>query len=485
MKRIKTFLLPGVVAVGLFAIIGASPALAAKGGGTTSASCPKGGAGLQPDPNVGAAAVQNGNITTYSLFSNDQGSSGGVPGLVKYCVYPKVATGAPDATATYDSWTAATSNKKPYNFSFSRPGGNETNVPFDADGKVTVIGTADWTDSLPVPVNQEIVLHVADPSLCNTNSGTCFVQPSLQSRCDAGAGNASAAYNSIPFGFPKCTPPPSFAFEGNFASEFGDGVKLNTTAGTTLKSMTVDFQSYGCGTSGHWNTGDCVTTGNQTFTIPDTGGHPGSGGITAHIYTVTPAGAVVAEIASARNTDAIPFRPTADPTCTDHTSTGGTNDVGKFVGPAGVCVNSLSVPITFTNFTAPGGGSPPPFSNGQQVIWTVSFDTTNAGFWPIGDPPPNCRTANSGDPGCGYDSLNVGTRTYPFSPYAGTDVTLSDSAPTHKSYVNYNSAAGVPSTPGNLVEEDNGSCPSPGCIPPITAHDLKPLATIVTGPAAP
>ena len=34
--------------------------------------------------------------------------------------------------------------------------------------------------------------------------------------------------------------------------------------------MTVDFQSFGCSESGHWNTGDCVTTnfGADTFTIP-------------------------------------------------------------------------------------------------------------------------------------------------------------------------------------------------------------------------
>ena len=54
---------------------------------------------------------------------------------------------------------------------------------------------------------------------------------------------------------------------------------LNTTGGTKLVSMTVDFQSYGCETSGHWNTGNCLTPAVAgTFTVP--------GGITAKIYSV-------------------------------------------------------------------------------------------------------------------------------------------------------------------------------------------------------
>ena len=177
MKRINTFLLSGAVAVGLFAIIGASPALAAKGGGsTTSASCPKGDAGLQPDPKVGASySTDASGVTTYQLFSQDQDAVNGVPGLIKYCVYPHGATGAP--TVTVDAkggsaedvpWVANTSSKKPYNFSFSRPGGNNaTNIWFDQDNETTLMGTADWGSggTPPVPTTQDIVLHVADPSL--------------------------------------------------------------------------------------------------------------------------------------------------------------------------------------------------------------------------------------------------------------------------------------------------------------------------------
>jgi hypothetical protein len=479
MKRMKTFLLSGVVAVGLFAIIGASPAMAAKGGGSTSASCPKGGAGLQDDPNVGASYSTNASgVTTYRLFSQNQGAVNGVPGLIKYCVYPHDATGAP--TVTVDAkggsnedvqWVANTSTKKPYNFSFSRPGGNNaSNIWFDQDNETTLMGRANWGSggTPPVPSTQDIVLHVADPSLCGTSSGgTCFVNPSAPV-CSDGTGALQDAYNAIPFSFPNCKPPPSFAFEANLASEFGDGVVLGK--GGTLQSMTVDFQSYGCGVSGHWYTGTnnpCLTDPGQKFTIP--------GGITAHIYEVPDptTGVVGDEIAQSTMNPEIPYRPSANSDAGPLGCKGGAvppqiEADSRFLDEYGHCVFSKSVPLTFTDWTYPNG--PHTFSSLEQVVWTVSFNTTHAGFNPIGE----SETCFSTDRGCGYDSLNVGTYRYPGSPYAGTDITDTDSDPTHQSYYRFN---------GNLVEEDNGSCLQ--CTPPLFAHDLLPLGEIVTGPAAP
>ena len=52
------------------------------------------------------------------------------------------------------------------------------------------------------------------------------------------------------------------------------------------------------------------------------------------------------------------------------------------------------------------------------MVWTVQFNTTHAGYSPIGEATP-CFPTN---PGCGYDSLNVGAKSYPNAPYAGTDV---------------------------------------------------------------
>jgi hypothetical protein len=479
MKRMKNRLLLGAVVVGAFAIIGASPAMAAKkpGGGTTSAACPKGNANLPTDNNVGAFATPISGGFKYFFTSTDQNPSGGVPGLVKYCVYPTDAGAAPVADATYDDWVASTSSRRPYNFAFGRPGGNDTNVPLDGEGNPVEIGTATWTND-NAPKTQDIVLHVADPSVCGT-SPTCFVKPNPGPVCDVGVGPEGAAYNAIPLDFPECAPPPSLGFECCKTSEFGDRVKLDTTAGNKLQSMTVDFQSFGCATSGHWNTAvdvdgnpdndpadgipddnldpdPCVTdaTDPQTFTIPASGGD--SAGITAHIYELPDGDGdtstdVGAEIASATYTDPIPYRPSADATnCTGA-------DAGKFVGPAGVCVNSLPVPITF-DFS---GG--PTLADDQEVIWTVTFNTTHEGYHPIGEQEPCFGSSPPAPtaPGCGYDSLNVGAKTYDGAPYpySGTDA-AADLAIWNDT---------VPADKTNLLAQGGWT-------------NNKPLGQIVTGP---
>ena len=205
----------------------------------------------------------------------------------------------------------------------------------------------------------------------------------------------------------------------------------------------------------------------QTFTIPDTAGDPGSGGITARIYALPNGGGfdtsadVGPLIAKATINPDIPFRPSADPSCT------GAN-AGKFVGPSGVCVNSLSVPLKF-NF-----GDQPVAAN-QNVIWTVSFNTSNAGYSPIGN-DTTCR--QDGNPGCGYDSLNVGTRTYPGAPYAGTFKTGTDPNG-EESFFDYSNPPLTPMTGAGLLEDGSGTCPD--CVPPLGAADLTPLAKIITG----
>ena len=250
--------------------------------------------------------------------------------------------------------------------------------------------------------------------------------------------------------------------------------------GGTLQSMTVDFQSYGCSESGHWYTGTndpCDTTNGETFTIP--------GGITAHIYAVdTTTGEVGAEIAHSTINPEIPYRPSANSDSGPLGCNGGgvppqIEDDSRFLNEYGHCVFSKSVPLTFDSFTIntdnyPSGHT---FAAGEQVIWTVSFNTTHAGFNPIGE----SASCFSTDQGCGYDSLNVGTFTYPNSPYAGTDVTNSDLL-TDQSYyrINIPASANPPSVVGDLLEDGNGSCDQ--CTPPIGADDLKPLGEIVTAP---
>ncbi|MFF4579965.1 hypothetical protein ACFY15_16445 [Streptomyces sp. NPDC001373] len=168
--------------------------------------------------------------------------------------------------------------------------------------------------------------------------------------------------------------------------------------GRTLTQLRVLFQSYGCSVSGHWNTGDCVTNPGATFTHP----------ITANIYAVntssgTPApGALLATVTQ---TQTIAYRPSADPAnCTG-------TDAGKFLNTnTGLCANSIGQLLTFS---FPVGTTLP-----SQVIWTVAFNTTHYGNPPIGENTA-CFASN---PGCGYDSLNVGAFSFPGAPYQGTDI---------------------------------------------------------------
>jgi hypothetical protein len=64
-------------------------------------------------------------------------------------------------------------------------------------------------------------------------------------------------------------------------------------------------------------------------------------------------------------------------------------------------------------FTFPRGITVP-----NEVIWTVTFNTTHSGYTPIGE-STICFTSPGG---CAYDSLNVGSETFPGAPYAGIDV---------------------------------------------------------------
>ena len=253
MRKLFAFL----AVIGMGVALAASPASAAKpGGGATSASCPNGSANLPTDNDVRASAVTNGNVTTYKLHSNDQNSAAECRAWSSTASTQPAHPQRPRSTSRCARLIASTKQEAPYNLSFGRPGGNATNVPFDEDNETTTIGTATWNGT--VPNSQNIVLHVADPSLCGT-SPTCFVKPGPRAVCDAGAGDSTFGYNNLPRDFARCAPPPSFGFEAHpGTSEFGNGVSVS--GGSNIESLTVDFQSYGCGDSGHWNTEDCVTT---------------------------------------------------------------------------------------------------------------------------------------------------------------------------------------------------------------------------------
>lgn len=394
----------------LFAVAGAGPASAAKKKAT--GPCPESNAldNFEPADHVSAHATVSDDLVTYTFMSlTDEDPVGGVPGLVKYCVYSSTrpeaiavqATGADGA-----SWISAAGID---NFAFMRPKGNKSNIPLD--GTSTVMGTATWSED--PPTGSTLLLHINDAAACAELYGdapdTCYVFPKSEPICNAGVGNTDAAYNAIPLDVEHCSPP-SLGFESNQTNEFGDRVALDTTGGTHLVSLTVDFQSYGCSDSGHWNKGatePCVTTPGETFQVP--------GGITARIYDPSDLSTPLAEVTVAPD---IPYRPSADPVnCPEAGNQHPTDDIGsRWFDPLfGNCEYSLSVPITFT---FPSGTT---FTDGQEVVWTVQFDTSHEGYQPIIanlGPQPCNATAQ----GCGYDSLNVGAKSYDNAPYAGTDV---------------------------------------------------------------
>ncbi len=137
-------------------------------------------------------------------------------------------------------------------------------------------------------------------------------------------------------------------------------------------------------------------------------------------------------------TQTIPYRPSANSTCP---ANNGPAPAGaawfnpQAVG-GGACQNSIGTVLTFSGFTAPGGGTVSSLPN--DVVWTVAFNTSDFGVQP--QRPQACNTGPDNnfpglaDGGCPYDSLNVGdngntgglnnpTSYIDNAPYAGTDTT--------------------------------------------------------------
>ncbi len=135
----------------------------------------------QTDNQVGASFSPSGLTETYTFSSFvNESSSGGIPGLIEYCVYPSsvphsVTVDPALKGANGSAWTASLGTSR---FSFSRPGGDPTNISLNGATGITM-GTATWSSSLPT--SQTIVLHVNDPAECSALYGsgtlTCFVLP--------------------------------------------------------------------------------------------------------------------------------------------------------------------------------------------------------------------------------------------------------------------------------------------------------------------
>jgi len=243
----------------------------------------------------------------------------------------------------------------------------------------------------------------------NQDTSTSFVQSGPCSFsfpgpvCDtADPGDANAGYNAIPEDVINCGPP-SFGFEAQSSREFGDKVQIDPTSGD-ISALRVSFNSYACAVSGHWNTGNCVSTGGPaTFTHA----------ITAKIYDAT----TMTLLGEKTETVTFPYRPDADATSCPGGVGGGIADGSQFFNanavPGNECEYSAKLVHTF-NFSTPITDVP---GNGQ-LVWTVAFNTTHYGATPMGEG----QTCFGTSAGCPYDSLNVSYKTYAPDAFAGTDL---------------------------------------------------------------
>jgi hypothetical protein len=199
-------------------------------------------------------------------------------------------------------------------------------------------------------------------------------------------------YDTIPH--PTAGNYPSQPYQAQQVAEFGDQVQF--AAGPRgLREITVLMSSWGC-QSGAWYSNNCVSASGATFSHP----------VTVNVYAVGVGGAVGALLATKTQTFAIPYRPSASPSCTGL-------DAGKW-SDGTTCYNGFATPITWDlsslNVTLP-----------NNVIISVAFNTSNYGAAPIGPAPCSATTA-----GCPYDSLNVALVNPATSTSAGTNPAPTD-----------------------------------------------------------
>ncbi|WP_433556257.1 hypothetical protein ACQPWY_28715 [Pseudonocardia xinjiangensis] len=206
--------------------------------------------------------------------------------------------------------------------------------------------------------------------------------------------DSEVVYSSIPDNLPGHVI--SISYNATGTSELGDEVGLAGGPDRELESLEVVLDSSACQV-GNFYSNNCVTTPGATFAHP----------ITMNVYAVDDSGPTPtpgALLATRTEVSSIPYRPSADPVnCT------GAN-AGQWFDPSDdACYSGISFSLRF-EFPA---GTPLP----DRVIWTVAFNTTNAGPNPIG-PAPCVATVD----GCTYDSLNLGADTFAGAPYVGVDI---------------------------------------------------------------
>ena len=265
-------------------------------------------------------------------------------------------------------------------------------LPAGADLVVAVLarGSDDAQEGTQVKKYSRIPLLIAAAAIGTMALATAGPATAGQSSSTGGA--ATTGYNAIPSKVSGNVSSLSFEGDSSRPEEFGDKVALGGK-GRSLQSVSVLLSSWGCQTGNYYADGNCQTTPGATFTME----------MRFKIYDES--GTTV--LANKLATLTVPYRPSASPQqCTGA-------DAGKWYNSKDrTCYNGF--PHLATVDMAELGVTLP-----QNVIWTVQYRTTSGARDPLGTTAELCSTLIAG---CGYDTVNIGTFTYPNSPYAGTDL---------------------------------------------------------------
>ena len=176
-------------------------------------------------------------------------------------------------------------------------------------------------------------------------------------------------------------------------NEFGNAIVF-AEGSRNLKKVIVEMSSWGRGVSGFFYSGDCVTTPGSTFQEY----------VTLNIYEKSPDGINPGNLITTKTQNfSMPYRPSASVQCT------GAN-AGKWYEPiSGKCNNGMLflIEFDFSGVVLPG-----------EVVYGISYNTTNYGPNPYGTSTP-CNLA--GNPGCPYDTLNIAITEDPINLSIGSN----------------------------------------------------------------
>jgi hypothetical protein len=413
----------GVAAIGEYAYTATGQTSNVSQAGTfTDAGCKDANAQhtVLPSPDVSASFTTNGSTATYTVTTPNDSPSGGVPGLIEYCIFPGSSPFPDTAHASYvavtnESWKAAIDTSNGY-FDFERPNGNPTNIPFD--GTTQTVGTATWTGA--VPTAQQIMLHINDAAECDAlyggNPGTCFVLPS------AGPTNKGLTVTK--------TAAPSFTrkYKWNITKDV-DQTEIHTVGDATF-NYTVGV-THDSGTDSGWQVNGTITVTNPNSTafngvnvtdaIDNNGNCTMTGGTNATIpanghadfpYSCT----FSSNSGSGTNTATATWNKTAYGT--PHGSATGTHDY-TFGDPTTIVDGTVSVSD--------------PLSGGTGILGTANYTQANPITFTYsktfsGDPAGTCTTHDNTATFTTSDTGTTGTASQQVKVCVGADLTVKKEA---------------------------------------------------------